>query len=114
MGAWANALAQAMLIERHATRQQAVWQVNIAAPRRKYRAKERTEDTRDNQIYNSYSMQPQILLCGSCHFISSASLSFTAVPQISYPLATGWRLSVRNVSGRKTPLSSRNFAPMSM
>src|SRR6478672_10416493 len=42
------------------------------------------------------------------YFINSASLSFTASPQISYPLATGCRLSGLKVSGRNTPLASRN------
>ena len=35
------------------------------------------------------------------HFISSASSSFTAAPQISYPFAIGCSRSARNVSGRK-------------
>src|ERR1700730_1517510 len=48
------------------------------------------------------------------YFINSASLSFTAAPQISYPLGCGCRLSARNVSGRKYPFSSRNLAPISM
>ncbi len=48
------------------------------------------------------------------YFINSASLSFTAAPQMSYPLACGCRLSARNASGRNAPFSSRNLAPMSM
>jgi hypothetical protein len=52
-------------------------------------------------------------LTAAAHFINCASLSFTAAPQMSYPLATGCRLSGMKASGRKTPFSSRNLAPMS-
>src|SRR6202021_431100 len=39
----------------------------------------------------------------SGYFIICASLSFTAAPQISYPLASGCRLSGLNASARKYP-----------
>ena len=37
------------------------------------------------------------------YFINSAILSFTTAPQMSYPFATGCKLSGRNVPGSKYP-----------